>query len=108
MKGESLDKLPIIPKSPYPNFVTTESQYCLDHLSDRRAFPGDNAVEAYLKEAFEDIVKKEGNNLLSGFGGDQCITYNQFPVFLTNAFWSGKCSLFGKMERLMVGKGCYG
>lgn len=93
--GDSREMLQLIAAEttlPYPEMVTynpyaegNEAKFNL-HFFDQMKY--------YLKNCCEKIHERKGSILLSGFGGDECVSYNNFPIFLTHAFWSLRWSNF--------------
>ena len=47
--------------------------------------PNTTELKTYLEASLSEIKAKQGGVLLSGFGGDECVTYNQYPHFIAAA-----------------------
>ena len=75
-------------KIPVPKIVSGTNYHLLNKSYEILKIPIiiDNSI--YLKATCESLNQNNGKILLSGFGGDECITFNQAPTFLSNAFWT--------------------
>jgi asparagine synthase (glutamine-hydrolysing) len=87
-------------KMPPPTLVSYKDTLTIEDLSPKDRQLEFSFLQSYLKETCEHIEKKNGKILLSGFGGDECITYNQPPNYVGNAFWAGKWRSFWKDQKV--------
>ena len=88
---QSFDEMHIVKKLhqteglPLPHY-TPETHF--ESLDAEVAYGKENhtlmIINQVLDSIYIDINKKKGKVLFSGFGGDECITFNQNPRFFTN------------------------
>lgn len=68
---------------PLPKIITQEQlKDYEDELCELDIRDLSTASSSFLEKTCLDIQSKEGRFLLSGFGGDECLTYNQPPLYL--------------------------
>ncbi len=79
---------------PIPEITSYNESSSIDEYSIGRQLPKTQDLKAYLELTLQDIASKSGKVLLSGFGGDECISYNQYPNFLSNAISQGHWKIF--------------
>jgi asparagine synthetase B (glutamine-hydrolysing) len=53
-----------------------------------------NIINQIFEHILQDVHQKQSKLLLSGFGGDECITYNQNPYFFVNQLISFRLRIF--------------
>ncbi len=81
---------------PKPEIVGASDAVSMEELYQPQVLPKHHDTETYLSETLEKIASEEGKILLSGFGGDECVTYNQYPFYLSTALRRGRLFKFYK------------
>ena len=80
----SFMNLPLHRTLSYSEIVNLE-----DYTRDYQ-MPHTTELKTYLEASLSEIKAEQGGVLLSGFGGDECVTYNQYPHFIVAAARGGK------------------
>ena len=73
-----------------PIWTDYQTPITLSSIADHSLTPRFWGANVYLEKTFRSMKDQGMNMLLSGFGGDQCITHNEVPAYLISALTRGK------------------
>ncbi len=85
--------LPKLVSEQFPIYSEEELNWCKKHHTL-------NIINQVFENILEDCSSKKINILLSGFGGDECITFNQNPIFMSTLV--GKLKFFTLYKEIKV------
>ena len=95
-ENEMIEHLVKSTSLPHPILCSDGGNIKEEDLTQAEHLLNYNYTKNFLLESCLDIQDKGGKMLLSGFGGDEGISYNQLPRFLINCFFKMRWILLSK------------